>query len=164
MPMPVGVVLSVAVSVALAASPSPPALPRLILSLQKSAPGKLTVRVENVGKQPLVLVGRTYLALLSERFDGAQVPVYWGEVTTLALPTTSRPMRLAARQKLDFPLDLRAVLWSPDRSGLGPGHTLARGVRPGDYELQVRLVDEREAWWQSGGIPITVSQGGGVTF
>ena len=162
MPMPAGVVLSVAVSVALAASP--PAVPRLILSLQKGGPGKLTVRVENVGNQPLVLAGRTYLALSSARSDGAQVPVYWGEVTALALPTTSRPMRLAARQKLDVPLDLRAVLWSPDRSGLGAGHTLARGVRPGDYELQVRLVDEREAWWQSGGIPITVSQGGGVTF
>ena len=81
MPMPAGVVLSVAVSVALAASP--PALPRLILSLQKGAPGKLTVRVENVGNQPLVLAGRTYLALSSERSDGAQVPVYWGEVTAL---------------------------------------------------------------------------------
>ena len=162
MPMPAGVVLSVAVSVALAASP--PALPRLILSLQKGAPGKLTVRVENVGNQPLVLAGRTYLALSSERSDGAQVPVYWGEVTALALPTTSRPMRLAARQKLDVPLDLRSVLWSPDRSGLGAGHTLARGVRPGDYELHVQIIDEREASWRSGGIPITVSQGGGVTF
>jgi hypothetical protein len=161
-PTPAGVIVSVAVSVAVAASP--PALPRLILSLQKSAPGKLTVRVENVGKQPLVLAGRTYLALTSERSDGVQVPVYWGEVTTLALPTTSRPMRLAARQKLDVPLDLGAVLWSPDRSGLGAGHTLARGVRPGDYEIQVQMVDEREAWWQSGGIPIKVSQGGGVTF
>ena len=162
MPMPAGVVLSLAVSVALASSP--PTLPRLVLSLQKGAPGKLTVRVENVGNQPLVLAGRTYMVLSSARSDGAQVPVYWGEVTALALPTTSRPMRLTARQKLDVPLDLRSVLWSPDRSGLGAGHTLARGVRPGDYELQVRLVDEREAWWQSGGIPITVSQGGGVTF
>ena len=112
----------------------------------------------------MVLAARTYFALSSERSDGVQVPVYWAEVTTLALPTTSRPMRLAARQKLDVPLDLRSVLWSPDRSGLGAGHTLARGVRPGDYELQVQMVDEREAWWRSGGIPITVSQGGGVTF
>lgn len=161
MPVPGGVVLSVAVSVALAASPPP--LPRLILSLQKGGSGKLTVRVENVSDQPVVLGGRTYLALLSGTPD-AQVPVFWAEVNTETLPTTSRPMRLAAKQKTDVPLDLRAVLWSPDRSGLGAGHTLALGVRPGQYELQVQIVDEREAWWRSGGIPITVSQGGGVTF
>jgi hypothetical protein len=44
---------------------------------------------------------------------------------------------------------------------MGPGHTLARGVPPGDYALQVQIVDERGAWWRSGEVAITVSRGGG---
>jgi hypothetical protein len=162
MPLPAGVFLSVAVSVAVTASPA--ALPRLILSLEKGRPGKVTVRIENVSNQPLALDARTYLALLKGTPEGAQAPVYWAEVNAPGLPTASSPMSLAGRTKMSVPLDLRAVLWSPDRSGLTAGHTLSRGVRPGEYELQVQIVDERGAWWRSGGVPIKVLQGGGVSF
>ena len=159
----VGVFLSLAVSVAVAASPA--ALPRFVISLEKGRPGKVTVRIENVSHQPLALDGRTYLALVKDDTpEGAQVPLYWAEVNAPGLPTASTPMHLAGRKTLNVSLDLRAVLWAPDRTGLTAGHTLARAVRPGEYELQVQIVDERGAWWRSGGVPIKVLPGGGVTF
>jgi hypothetical protein len=159
----VGVFLPLAVSVAVAASPA--ALPRFVISLEKGRPGKVTVRIENVSHQPLALDARTYLALVKDDTpEGPQVPRYWAEVNAPGLPTASTPMRLAGRKKMSVPLDLRAVLWAPDRTGLSAGHTLARGVRPGEYELQVVIIDERGAWWRSGGVPMKVLQGGGIAF
>jgi hypothetical protein len=155
--MPLTTFFSVALSVAVAASPAP--LPRLIVSLQRQDPGKIIVRVENAASKPLALGARTFLSL-SLQADAA--PVYWAEVNTPKLPTVSTPMLLAGKQKRNVPLELRALLWSPDRSGLGAGHTLARGVRPGQYQLQVQIIDERGASWISGGLPITVLQGGGI--
>ena len=76
----------------------------------------------------------------------------------------STPMNLAGKQKIEVRLDLRSVLWSPDRSGMTAGHTLARGVPPGEYELQLQMTDERGAWWRSGGLKLKVSPGGGLTF
>jgi hypothetical protein len=147
---------------AFAVASPPPVVPRLVVSLREASAAKVTVRVENAGDQPLVLGARTYLVLWKGA-EGADSPAYWAEVDTPKLPTPSMPMRLAARHTVDVPLDLRSLLWSPDRSGVGPGHTLARAVAPGEYELQVRIVDEREAWWRSGEISIRVSRGGGVT-
>jgi len=142
-----------------AASPSPP-LPRFVLSLREASAASFTVKVENAGDQPLVLGARTYL-VLTRGGPGPDAPAYWAEIATSKLPTPSTPMRLAARQAVDVPLDLGSLSWSPDRLG-GAGHTLARAVPPGEYEVQVRIVDERGAWWTSGGIAIKVSRGGGV--
>jgi hypothetical protein len=153
-------VLSLVLAFAVA---SPPAVvPRLVVSLREASAAKVVVRVENAGHQPLVLGARTYLVLLKGS-QGADSPAYWAEVDNPRLPTLSTPMRLAAKHTADVTLDLGSLLWSPDRSGVGPGQTLARGVPPGEYELQVRIVDEREAWWRSGDMPIKVSRGGGIT-
>jgi hypothetical protein len=159
--MAFGVVAFVVLS-AVAASPS--ASPRVVLSLAKGSRGAITVKVENVSDQPMVLGARTYLALSRVTAEGAQEPTYWAEVNAPRLPQPSTPLRLAGKQKVEVPLDLRSVLWSPDRSGMTAGHTLARGVPPGEYELQLQMTDERGASWRSGGLTLKVSPGGGLTY
>ena len=146
----------------LAASPS--ASPRVVLSLTKGTRGAITARIENVSEQPIFLEARTYLSLSRVTAQGAEEPTYWAEVNAPRLPQPSIPLRLAGKQRMEVPLDLRSVLWSPDRSGMTAGHTLARGVLPGAYELQLRMTDERGAWWQSSGLAVKVSGAGGLTF
>jgi len=158
--MPFGVVFVVLSAVA--ASPS--ASPRVVLTLAKGTRGVITARVENVSDQPMALEARTYLSLSRVTAQGAQEPMYWAEVNLPRLPQPSLPLRLAGKQRMEVPLDLRSVLWSPDRSGMTAGHTLARGVLPGEYELQLQMTDERGAWWRSGGLTVKVSSGGGLTF
>jgi hypothetical protein len=150
------------VSSAVAASPS--SSPRVVLSIAKGTRGTITVKVENVSGEPMALAARTYLALARATAEGAQEPLYWAEVNSPRLPQPSMPLRLAGKQKMEVPLDLRSVLWSPDRSGMTAGHTLARGVPPGEYELQLQMTDERGASWRSGGLTLKVSPGGGLTF
>jgi len=157
--MTLGVVVMVVSTVA--ASPS--ASPRVVLSLAKGTRGTITVKVENVSGQTMTLAARTYLVLSRVTAEGGREPMYWAEVNSSTLPQPSLPLRLAGRQTIEARLDLRAVLWSPDRSGMSAGHTLARGVPPGEYELQLQITDERAAWWRSGGLTVKVSQGGGVT-
>ena len=41
---------------------------------------------------------------------------------------------------------------------------LGRVVLPGDYELQLQVVDETGMWWRSEELPATVSAAGGLTF
>jgi len=138
--------------------------PRLVLSLHKATSGKLDLDVENAGAQPLVLAGRTYLVLLDPETGSAQAPRYWAEMKTRGLPSSSAPMEMTGRQRVRLTLDPVSLTWTPDRSVIGAGHSLARGVRPGEYELQVQIVDEREVWWRSSGVPVKVSRGGALTF
>jgi hypothetical protein len=143
---------------------SPSASPRVVLSLTKGTRGAITVKVENVSDQPVALEARTYLSLSRVTAQGAQEPMYWAEVNAPRLPQPSMPLRLAGKQRMEVALDLRSVLWSPDRSGMTAGHTLARGVLPGEYEIQLQMTNERGAWWRSGGLTVKVSAGGGLTF
>jgi hypothetical protein len=159
--MAFGVVAFVVLS-AVAASPS--SSPRVVLSIAKGTRGTITVKVENVSGEPMALAARTYLALSRATAEGAQEPLYWAEVDSPRLPQPSTPLRLAGKQKVEVLLDLRSVLWSQDRSGMTAGLTLARGVPPGEYELQLQMTDEREASWRSGGLTLKVSPGGGLTF
>lgn len=158
--MTLGVVV-MAVS-AVAASPS--ASPRVVLSLAKGTRGAITAKVENVSDQPIALEARTYLSLSRVTAEGAQEPTYWAEVNAPRVPQPSLPLRLAGKQRMEVPLDLRSVLWSPDRTGMTAGHTLARGVIPGEYELHLQMTNDRGAWWRSGGLTVKVSAGGGLTF
>jgi hypothetical protein len=142
----------------------PSASPRLILSVAKGTRGAITVKVENVSDQPITLDARTYVSLSRVTAQGADEPMYWAEVNAPRLPQPSVPLRLAGKQRMEVPLDLRSLLWSPDRSGMSAGHTLARGVIPGEYEIQFQMTNERGAWWRSGGLTVKVSAGGGLTF
>ena len=142
----------------------PSASPRILLSLAKGTRGAITVKVENVSDQPIALEARTYLSLSRVTAEGAQEPMYWAEVSAPRLPQPSLPLRLAGKQRVEVPLDVRSVLWSPDRSGMTAGHTLARGVLPGEYELLLQVTNERGAWWRSGGLTVKVSASGGLTF
>ena len=146
----------------LAAASQP--VPRLVLSLQKPTLGNLAVDVENVGARPVVLAAHTYLVLLDAPADRPQAPRYWAELKMTGLPTVSAPMEMTGRQRVRLLLDPDSVVWAPDRSGISAGHPLARAVPPGEYELQVQIVDERGAWWRSNGVPVRVSRGGGLTF
>ncbi len=153
---------SVMAASAVAASPS--ASPRVVLTLAKGTRGAITAKVENVSDQPVALEARTYLTLARVTAEGAQEPMYWAEVSAPKLPQLSEPLRLAGKQRMEVPLDLRSVLWSPDRSGMSAGHTLTRGVLPGEYELKLEMTNERGAWWRSGGLKVKVSPNGGLTF
>ena len=139
-------------------------VPRLVLSLHKAASGDLALDVENAGAQPLVLPARTYLVLLDPDTGAAQAPRYWAELKAPGLPSSSTPLKMTGRQRVRLTLDLGALLWTPDRSGMSAGLSLGRAVRPGEYELQVQIVDERDVWWRSSGVPVRVSRGGGLTF
>ena len=147
-----------------AAVASPTASPRLILSVEKGTRGTIAVRVENVSGQRMALAARTYLALSRATGEGTQEPAYWAEVNTSRLPQPSAPLSLAGKQRIEVRLDLRSLFWTPDRSGMTAGHTLARGVPPGEYELQLQITDERGAWWRSGGLTLKVLPSGGLTF
>jgi hypothetical protein len=141
----------------------PEAVPRIVISMQKGDGAKLVVEVENASPERLVLAARTYVVLLDPS-DGPQAPRYWGEVKATALPSASAPMELAGRKRLRLSLDPTAVQWAPDRTGLSPSRPLARAVPPGEYELQVQIIDERGAAWPSSGIKVKVSRGGGLGF
>ena len=143
---------------------APEVLPRLVLSLQKGVLGKVAVDVENVSPRPLVLGARTYLVLLDPPSDSPQAPRYWAELRVVGLPSSSAPMEMTGRQRVRLSLDPGSVVWASDRSGMSAGRPLARAVPPGEYELQVQIVDERGAWWRSSGVPVKVSRGGGLTF
>jgi hypothetical protein len=139
-------------------------VPRLVLALHKAPSGKLALEVENAGAQPLVLSARTYLVLLDPDTGGAQAPRYWAEIKTPGLPSSSTPMKMTGRQRVRLTLEVGALMWTPDRSGMSAGHPLARAVPPGEYELQVQIVDERDVWWRSSGVPVRISRGGGLAF
>jgi len=143
---------------------APELVPRLVLSLQKAALGKVTVDVENVSPRPLVLDARTYLVLLDSPSDRPQAPRYWAELKVAGLPSSSAPMEMTGRQRVRLSLDPGSVVWAPDRTGLSAGRPLARAVPPGEYELQIQIVDARDAWWRSSGVAVKVSRGGGLTF
>jgi len=142
----------------------PQPVPRLVFSLQKAAPGKFSIDVENISPQPLVLAGRAYLVLLDAPGDRPQAPQYWADLKVAGLPTSSSPMQMTGRQRLRLSLDPGSAVWSEDRSGFSADHPLARAVPPGEYELQVQIVDEREAWWRSNGVTVKVSRGGGLAY
>jgi hypothetical protein len=146
----------------LGAGPEP--VPRLVLSLQKAALGKVAVDIENVSPRPLALDGRTYLVLLDAPSDSPQAPRYWAELRVVGLPSSSARMEMTGRQRVRLSLDPGSAVWAPDRSGMSAGRSLARAVRPGEYELQIQIVDERGAWWRSSGVSVRVSRGGGLTF
>jgi hypothetical protein len=145
--------------------PAPEPVPRLVLTLQKPSPGKLVVNVENMGPRRLVLAAQTYLVLMdAPGGDSPQEPRYWAELKMAGLPTLSAPLEMTGRQRVRLSLDFGSAVWAPDRSGIGAGLPLARAVRPGEYELQVQIVDERGALWRSSGLPVRVSRGGSLIF
>jgi hypothetical protein len=122
------------------------------------------VNVENMDPRPLVLAAHTYLVLLDAPGDSPQAPRYWAELKVAGLPTPSAPLEMTGRQRVRLSLEPGSVVWAPDRTGIGAGHPLARAVPPGEYELQVQIVDERGAWWRSTGLPVRVSRGGSFAF
>ena len=150
----------VVVLAALAPPPSPSA--RMLVSLQPRASATVDVTIENLGAAPLVVSGQTYLTLRSRQPGTRQDASHWAEVKAAPVPTSLKPMRLNGRARIALSLDITALLWAPDRSPLAVTQPLGRGVPPGEYELQLQIVDESGNWWRSAGIPIKVGVGGAV--
>ena len=116
------------------------------------------------GSQDMILSATTYVALLKLDSPDQHMPLYWAKVEDQGVPATTRPLRLAGQKSSTVHVDPRSLSWSRDRSGLVPEQPIGRVVLPGDYELQIQIVDEQEHWWRSRELPVTVSANGNLRF
>ena len=73
-------------------------------------------------------------------------------------------MRLGPRKTLRVELSTGGLLWATDRLAIGGQQPLGRVVLPGDYKLQLQVVDEAGMSWLSEELPATVSAAGGLSF
>src|SRR6266536_3361567 len=135
---------------------SPSSTPRMLVSLRASASGNVDVTIENLSAETLAIRARTYLTLASKQAGVSLEPRHWAEVSAPPLPIPTRPMRLKGRARVALSLDVTDLLWAPDRSGFSVAQPLARGVPPGEYELQLQIVDESGNWWRSAGISVRI--------
>jgi hypothetical protein len=137
--------------------------PRMVVSLSKGTARKVLVRIENVNSESLALSATTYLALLKPDAPDQHMPLYWAKVQDPGVPNRS-PLMLMGLKSSTVQLDPRSLSWSRDRTGLSLEQPIGRIVAPGDYELQVQIVDEKERWWRSGELLVKVSPKGDVRF
>ena len=140
------------------------ATPRVVVSMAKGTAAKVAIRIENASSQDMALSATTYLALLKPDSPDQHMPLYWAKVEDQGVPTTGKPLRLTGRKISTVHVDPRSLSWSRDRTGLEPEQPIGRVVVPGDYELQVQIVDGEQHWWRSGELPVTVSANGGFWF
>jgi hypothetical protein len=140
------------------------ATPRVVVSLAKGTGAKVSIRIENARSQDMALSATTYLALLKPDAPDQHMPLYWAKVEDQGVPTTAQPLRVTGRKSSTVHVDPRSLSWSRERTGLVPEQPIGRVVLPGDYELQVQIVDEQQHWWRSGELPVTVSANGGLWF
>jgi hypothetical protein len=155
-------IMTTVLAVAIAAPSS--TTPRVVVSVAKSSVGNVALRIENASSQEMRLSATTYVALLKLDAPDQHVPLYWAKVEDPGVPTTARPLKLAGRKTSTVHLDPRSLSWSQDRSGLVPEQPIGRVVPPGDYELQLQIVDGRDHWWRSRELPVTVSANGILRF
>ncbi len=139
------------------------AAPRIIVSLAKGTGGKITVRVENAGPHATVLLATTYVALLKAESSERHRPLYWAQLAAHGVPTKSQALRLTGRGTSTVEVDPSSLSWSRDRTGVS-GEPLRRVVLPGDYELQIQIVDEEGQWWRSRELAVSVSTTGELRF
>jgi hypothetical protein len=150
----------------LVALPSAPlhAAPRVVVSLAKAAGRTVAIRIENASSQEMALSATTYVALLKPDSPDRHMPLYWAKVENQSVPTTAQPLRVSGRESSTAHVDPRFLSWSRDRAGLTPEQPIGRVVLPGDYELQIQIVDEQQHWWRSAELPVTVSANGDLRF
>jgi hypothetical protein len=136
------------------------AAPRVVVSLAKATGRTVAIRIENAGSQEMALSATTYVALLKPDAPDQHMPLYWAKLEDQGVPTTTRPLRLAGRRSSTAHVDPRSLAWSRDRGGLTLELPIGGVVLPGDYELQVQIVDEQQHWWRSAELPVSVSTNG----
>lgn len=73
-------------------------------------------------------------------------------------------MTLGPRKTHVVQLSTGGLLWAADLLAIGGQQPLGRVVLPGDYKLQLQVVDEAGMWWRSEELTVTVSAAGGLTF
>lgn len=155
--------IMITVLVALLGVPSN-ATPRVVVTVAKGTAANVSIRIENASSQDIVLSATTYVALLKLDSPDQHMPLYWARVEDQGVPSTTRPLRLTGRKSSTVHVDPRSLSWARDRSGLVPEQPIGRVVPPGDYELQIQIVDEQEHWWRSRELPVTVSSNGNLRF
>jgi hypothetical protein len=138
--------------------------PRIVVSLARAGGGKITVRVENAGPQVAALSAATYVALLKAEPPERHTPLYWALLAAPGVPTRSHALRLVGRGTSTVEVDPSSLFWSRDRTGVSGEEPFRRVVPPGDYELQVQIVDDEEHWWRSRELPASVSATGELRF
>ena len=138
--------------------------PRVVVSVAKGTVGNVAIRIENASSQDMVLSATTYVALLKLDAPDQHMPLYWAKVEDQGVPTIARPLRVTGRKSSTVQVDPRSLSWSRDRFGLVPEQPIGRVVTPGDYELQVQVVDAQDHWWRSRELPVTVSANGILRF
>jgi hypothetical protein len=146
------------------AAPLLEAAPRIVVSLTKGAAGKVAVRIENVGPQPIALSATTYVAMLKWESPERHTPLYWAKLEAHGVPTSLQALSLIGLGSSTVEVDPCSLTWSRDRTGLSPEQPLRRVVPPGDYELQLQIVDDQEHWWRSGELLVFVSANGQLRF
>jgi hypothetical protein len=138
--------------------------PRLVVSIEKVAVNEVAVQIKNVAPYPLVVSARTYLVLLQATADGSRMPMHWAELRLQGLPGPSAGFRLGPNATSKIRVAPQSLAWAHDRFGMAPEQPLARQVPPGDYGLQVQILDEREMWWRSNELPAAITASGGLTL
>ena len=138
--------------------------PRLVVSIEKVAVNELAIQIKNVAPYPLVVSARTYLVLLQATADGSRMPVHWAELKMQGLPGPTAAFHLGPSATSKIRVAPRSLLWAPDRLGMALEQPLARQVPPGEYGLQVQILDEREMWWRSNELPAAITASGGLTL
>jgi hypothetical protein len=140
------------------------AAPRVVVSLAKGAAGKVAVRIENASEQAIALSATTHLALLEAEPPEQHRPLYWAKLEARGVPTNTQALRLVGLGSATVEVDPRSLSWSQDRTGLSPDQPFRRVVPPGNYELQVQIVDDEEHWWRSRELPVSVSASGELRY
>ena len=140
------------------------ATPRVVVSVAKGTVGRVAIRIENASSQDMALSATTYVALLKADSPDRHRPLYWAKVEDQGVPTAARPLRVTGRQSSTVHVDPHASLLVSRPLWTRAGTAYRTVVLPGDYELQVQIVDEQEHWWRSGELPVTVSANGNLRF
>jgi hypothetical protein len=78
------------------------------------------------------------------------------------LPGNAASFRLGSRAASEQRVALASLRWARSRSDMPPQQPLPRLVPPGEYRLQLQLVDEQERWWRSQEIPALVTASGSL--
>lgn len=140
------------------------AAPRAVVSVKKGAGGKVEVRIENAVARAMTLSATTYLTLLKSQPPDRHSPLYWAKLELRGVPTKAVALTMKGSESSAVEVDLRTLSWSQDRSGLSPEQPFRRAVPPGEYELQVQIVDDEEHWWRSGELRVSVTASGEIRF
>ncbi len=135
--------------------------PRIVVSLTGSSHDRVAIRIENAASQKITLSATTYLVLLKAEPPERHSELYWAPLEVRGVPTRAQPLRLAGLAESRVEVDPHSLSWSAER-GLSLGRPFRYVVPPGEYEMQIQVLDEEERRWRSGELRVSVSATGSL--